>query len=281
MIYKTVIETKANTKFEHGPFGSREHACNFAIKTAKMGGVTKVTVYDANGVEIATYTDLVAPKPQPQPCSVYGKEISLKSVPDRCSKEIPPVPVKSTEPLTPKTKSTTPSKEATMNRYVEETNNKRSNVSFILLMLLGALLSSATWSGALYGPDAVNSIVKWWNAPPELSDLGQKISDMLDNDDEWEHIYGDTIKHKTKGFRISKGASAINMYDDRNQSVTECLTPGDNSWLFKKVTPLIKSFVDSQKAKEAAEIAEKLNTEKAALLKKLTDEKAALLKKLK
>lgn len=150
---------------------------------------------------------------------------------------------------------------------------KPKSSSGLWLIFLGSLLSSATWGGFLYGPQAYEDFNKWYNAPPQLSDIGEKISSMLDEEKAWTLLNDsrdDEIVYESKGvkkvscwFRTSD-KSYIYMFEEKKrpaskQEITDFLNQKENKYISGKVKNIVDKLKAVKKQQKANELLEKFN----------------------
>lgn len=145
---------------------------------------------------------------------------------------------------------------------------------YVWFIIMGSLLSSATWSSIVYGPTAVKSLgdfVEWCNRPPELSEIGQKINDMIDDEDGWRIVDRNELVYMQNGhtkFRVLKsleyeGNSTYNrkfefFTSPQAKNVSERLGKSELTYLVNR----IKSLTTALEVKIK-------NAENAAILKEL------------
>lgn len=126
-----------------------------------------------------------------------------------------------------------------------ETNGhgKKDNWLFILGMILGFVGGSL---GRAYGPDGWNRLVVWYNTPSAplvtLSSLGQKILDLLDEEDGWVlEEEGISLPEKSVRYKqflcvkLGKWSNDRPSYFVAGNPTTETLSEKERKYLDEKV----------------------------------------------
>lgn len=145
---------------------------------------------------------------------------------------------------------------------------------YFWLIILGSLLSSATWGGVLYGPTAVNNVAQWWNSPPVMSEIGEKINVMLDDQSSWtindtredEIVYTVNGVKKVGSYCRSDYKSYFYIYDakmqkrtDPKHEVSDHLSEKENKYLTTKAKEILSKLKATRKQERANELLEKIN----------------------
>lgn len=114
----------------------------------------------------------------------------------------------------------------------------------------------------MYGPTAVNALgdfVKWVHSPPKLDEVGQKISDMIDDKDNWEIIndsHFQYYKDNVKKFQVlvSKSSGTIYFRTAYDKDITDRLNSAELRYLKNKFDSLTASLKIKKWQKENTSI---------------------------